>query len=344
MLRVRYEGADKQDLTRIILKEIWNHALGVIAGHSGAKTTADICFLKDSGMLALKKNGEVVCRLPDVLDSSAIEEAFIKDEGPLSIIASGLFMYLTDTDTGIFFDSVQRLLNEKGGCLITPDPESARFFMSVWQALCSEHFIDYLMETDDTRLWKDDLQIDNIMVIDPRWDYERLCERARSFLSSHGLSTGLIPADRYLPEYSWETDALSLSKDELKRALNTLSYWKITPCSDGAGYEKHFTGRVHSFSSRLYGKTLILKLAGRVDSQSAPMLSGLYDEYKDVCSRVEIHCADLKYISSAGLRLLIRMAKRCAVSMYGVNETVGEILSQTGLDALLDISSDRIDT
>ena len=323
-------------MTRRILKETWEHALRVIADHSDCKTVADIRFHKESGVLTLKKTGETEHRLPDVSDTDAFEEALLEETGPLCIVASGLLMYLTDSDTGIFFDAVQRLLLEKGGCLLTPDPESARFFMFLWQAVCKDRFIDILMQNDETRPWREELQIDNTMVIDPRWDYNRLRDKAESFLASHGLGAEFIPAYLYGP-------APSEVADESKSVFKDLSYWRITPVCTRAVPDKLLKGKGHSFRSRLHERMLILELAGRVDSQSAPVLSGLYDDYKDVCETIKIDCRELQYVSSVGLRVFISMAKRCTVSLYGVNELLGEILSQTGLDALLDISPDRID-
>lgn len=343
MLKARYDKNDKRDMTRLVLREIWDHALGVIADHSESKTAVDIRFHKDSGMLTLYRNGEPVRRLSDASDIDAFKEAFCDEEGPLCIVVSGLMMYLTDTDTGRFFDAIQWVLNEKGGFLLTPDPESARFFMSVWQAVCAESFIDIMMDTDETRPWRTKLQIDNTMVVDPRWDYDRLCEKASSFLWTHGLGTELVPADRYVPDITVENGICTLSKDRIIEALNTLSYWKIKPLHAAAGNEKQIPGGACSFCSKQRGQTLFLELEGRIDSQSAPVLSGLYEKHRDTCNRVVIECADLQYISSVGLRVLISMAKHCAVSMYGVNEAVGEVLSLTGLDALIDVSSKKID-
>ena len=50
-------------------------------------------------------------------------------------------------------------------------------------------------------------------------------------------------------------------------------------------------------------------------------------------------CHALDYISSAGLRVLLIMRKKCeeGVSLSGINETVGEILDQTGFSEILDV-------
>ena len=48
-------------------------------------------------------------------------------------------------------------------------------------------------------------------------------------------------------------------------------------------------------------------------------------------------CASLDYISSAGLRVLMMMHRRCGmgVTIRNVNKTVQEILEQTGFDSIL---------
>ena len=72
-------------------------------------------------------------------------------------------------------------------------------------------------------------------------------------------------------------------------------------------------------------------LAGRLDSLSAPQFLNAWEEKKtsgEIC-RVEIDCADLQYISSAGLRVLIIIRKDvpdASMVLKGVNSTVEEIL------------------
>ena len=51
---------------------------------------------------------------------------------------------------------------------------------------------------------------------------------------------------------------------------------------------------------------------------------------------MEVDCSRLEYISSAGLRVLLIMHKACTggVSLHGENESVREILEQTGFDSI----------
>ena len=55
--------------------------------------------------------------------------------------------------------------------------------------------------------------------------------------------------------------------------------------------------------------------------------------------KVEVDCRALDYLSSAGVRVLLMMRKNCdeGVSLTGVNETVGEILDQTGISGTLTV-------
>jgi len=64
--------------------------------------------------------------------------------------------------------------------------------------------------------------------------------------------------------------------------------------------------------------------------------------FEKAAAENEIHgvvadCASLDYISSAGLRVLMMMQRRCGmgVTIRNVNKTVQEILEQTGFDSIL---------
>ena len=52
-----------------------------------------------------------------------------------------------------------------------------------------------------------------------------------------------------------------------------------------------------------------------------------------------VDCSRLDYISSAGLRILLIMQKQCGrgVTVMNINETVKEILEQTGFDSILNV-------
>ena len=83
-----------------------------------------------------------------------------------------------------------------------------------------------------------------------------------------------------------------------------------------------------------------IKLSGRIDSNNAA------DVEKDILAQLEGHKAetivfdaeDLEYISSAGLRVILRVRKECAdVKIINVNSTVYEILDMTGFTEMLTV-------
>ena len=83
---------------------------------------------------------------------------------------------------------------------------------------------------------------------------------------------------------------------------------------------------------------LTIFLEGAIDSATAPQAEEQIMEYYHAheARAVELDAAELKYISSSGLRVLLIMHKACkgGVSLHGENEVVSEILSQTGFDSI----------
>ena len=110
---------------------------------------------------------------------------------------------------------------------------------------------------------------------------------------------------------------------------------KEAAVSDAGGYGSE------SFSAdtKLSGDTLSIVLGGRLDSLTAPQLLEVYETAAagNVVNRVSVDCGELKYISSAGLRVLLIMAKKHPkqVQLIHVSSDVKEVLEQTGFDQIL---------
>lgn len=52
--------------------------------------------------------------------------------------------------------------------------------------------------------------------------------------------------------------------------------------------------------------------------------------------RLKLDCTELVYISSAGIRVLLKAYKTLQSFLSGVNEDVGEVIAMTGLLDMLD--------
>ena len=89
------------------------------------------------------------------------------------------------------------------------------------------------------------------------------------------------------------------------------------------------------------GSKLIISLDGRLDTTSAPQLEGVLRETLRGVTELEMDFADLAYISSAGLRVLLSamklMKKQGSMVVRNVNDTVMEVFEITGFADMLTI-------
>ena len=86
---------------------------------------------------------------------------------------------------------------------------------------------------------------------------------------------------------------------------------------------------------------MIVKVAGRLDTTTAPDLEKELKENLQDVKELSIDFSRLEYISSAGLRVLLSaqktMNKQGSMELTGVNETIMEIFEVTGFSDILTI-------
>ena len=86
---------------------------------------------------------------------------------------------------------------------------------------------------------------------------------------------------------------------------------------------------------------LDIALEGRLDTTTAPDLEAVLKESLDGTSVLTLDFADLEYISSAGLRVLLYaqkiMSKQGEMKLIHVNENVMEIFEVTGFSDILTV-------
>ena len=87
------------------------------------------------------------------------------------------------------------------------------------------------------------------------------------------------------------------------------------------------------------GNTLSVSLVGRLDTVTAPELEGFLGEQLENVDSLEFDCAELVYVSSAGLRVLLASHKKMngAMKLTGVCELVMEVFEMTGFADILTI-------
>jgi anti-anti-sigma factor len=95
------------------------------------------------------------------------------------------------------------------------------------------------------------------------------------------------------------------------------------------------------------GEVVVALLSGRLDSSAAPAAEeGLSAALGGVPPRVAIDMTELSYISSAGLRVLLVMAKKVQqqkgkVALFGLVPNVREVFTVSGFDTIFSIAADR---
>ena len=84
-----------------------------------------------------------------------------------------------------------------------------------------------------------------------------------------------------------------------------------------------------------------LKVSGRVDTTTAPEFEAVMDECIVNLKELILDCKEMEYISSAGLRVILKtqklMNKQGSMKLINVNETIMEVFDITGFADILTI-------
>ena len=89
------------------------------------------------------------------------------------------------------------------------------------------------------------------------------------------------------------------------------------------------------------GAVAALKIIGRLDTSTAPALEAAIDGCTAGIRELILDCGALEYISSAGLRVILKAQKQMnakgSMKLTNVNETVMEVFDITGFLDILTI-------
>lgn len=93
-------------------------------------------------------------------------------------------------------------------------------------------------------------------------------------------------------------------------------------------------------STRMDGQTLTVELEGRLDTATTPHVNEALKDVPDNCALCILDFANVDYISSAGLRLLLLLHKRMESAggkmvLCNVQPGVQDILHMTGFTSFL---------
>ena len=89
------------------------------------------------------------------------------------------------------------------------------------------------------------------------------------------------------------------------------------------------------------GTAVALKIVGRLDTTTAPALEKTIDDCGLSIKELVLDCSELEYVSSAGLRVILKAQKLMndlgTMKLTHVNEEIMEVLDITGFADILTI-------
>ena len=166
-------------------------------------------------------------------------------------------------------------------------------------------------------------------------------DEKQSFLENHGLKVEKLPfyyGDENLAMLrAVAPDKMDAIMDQLKKS----SFWKMTLDESYAVREK-ITGAkeiddLHVDCSAA-GSRLICRIAGRIDTISAPALLEVLEKNGDGFEELSVEAERLEYLSSAGLRVLLMASKKFGkMSIRHASDAVKKIFADSGFDQQISV-------
>ena len=166
-------------------------------------------------------------------------------------------------------------------------------------------------------------------------------DEKQSFLESRGLKVEKLPfyyGDEDLAMLrAVAPDKMDAIMDQLKKS----SFWKMTLDESSAVREK-ITGAkeiddLHVDCSSA-GSRLICRIAGRIDTISAPALLEVLEKNGDGFEELSVEAERLEYLSSAGLRVLLMASKKFGkMSIRHASDAVKKIFADSGFDQQISV-------
>ena len=267
--------------------------------------------------------------------------AALKDvREPICLTTEGMMMYFTDSEVNAVLANVRSLLETRGGCWITPDPEYILQFMLTFKAVLGEAAVQKLMASRDAASGQSDAgSLTNAFIMNPM-DVPASAERVEALLAAHGLKAKRVNLAEHMPELTVYRKLTTEQVEAFLTAMRGCHYWVITPEEHWEGRHVPQTESVFSMEHRVADGVFRASLRGRMDTITAPELLKAWEAEKATASitAARIDCTRLQYISSAGLRVLLIMQKSGAkLHLTGVNDAVREILDTSGFIDIFEV-------
>ena len=277
----------------------------------------------------------------DATNLESLKNALRGVTGPLCISTEGMMMYFTETEVSSVLSNIRSLLEQFGGCWITPDPEFIVQFFLTFRSVLGQNAIQKLEASRDSATGQSDvLNLENSFIVKPA-DVKGTSAAALDLLQKHGLKAEKINLGANMPELTVYCKLTPEQISAFKEAMANCHYWKITLDVNRAQQTEKQESLPFGMDTKLKEHRFQVSLRGRLDTITAPELLKAWEAEKanQEITAIEVDCSDLQYVSSAGLRVFLMMYKSLEnkdnFQMTGITDAVREILETTGFDQLL---------
>ena len=304
-------------------------------------------------MLTDEEKKRAAFKVTDVTSYESLEKAVAHIDGPICIPMEGLTVYLNKEEKTRLFSNMKRLLTRKGGCWLSADVETMAYYRAGIGAVAESKedgqqmikaFLTGFSSQSDSDILGAVLierKDKNASGLNGGFDFDAM----EKLYNAYGLKVEKVPYYRDDLELKMFSKLTPEQTAKLKTLIKQVHIWKITSDPDVSvddskqnSYEEgDFSSEFRNASGRLQ-----IRLCGGVDSLTAPAFLKAWEEEvsTDKVDSVVVDCADLKYISSAGLRVLLMIKKSLPgkeLILHNVNESVMDILDTTGFSDILTV-------
>ncbi len=255
-------------------------------------------------------------------------------KGEVCIATDGLLGYFNESELSYMCANVKRILHEFGGSWITGDMTNEVIFGATFGTLLKSNPEVLQAFSMNTASQMADVTMKQNSL------FSGGTQKAVEYLQDMGFHVEKISYADLMPSLISMTNE-SEGEKELREAYRSIEMWKMTLSPDAEETKEEVDTENFSAELSLAGGRLTIALAGRLDTITSPELLEKYERITQgkTVSSVVVDAKSLRYISSAGLRVLLMFYKALnnkeSFKMVNVNSEVKEILEVTGFDQFL---------
>lgn len=268
----------------------------------------------------------------DATNYESLRAAFDSSTCDLMFTTEGLLMYFNQSELEAVFSNIHRLLDEFGGSWVITD---RAYFLHDWDIVSAALKNDlqltelYRMITEKAASSAADVKFnDNVF-----FDADE--EKVKDFFKRMGFALNEICMADYLPEQMGSLGGDSEAEAAVRDVFRRMFFWELTAVKKlpDASDDPDLPFEVKLSNDN---GIMNIQIRGRMDTITAPELLKKFRDEGEGVKEIHVDVSKMKYVSSAGLRVLLIMYKsledKTKFEMTGICDSVREILEITGFD------------